>query len=116
MVQSLLGNTRGIASRATRSTARKQSRTTGNKNLIVRPLADNTHDAITLGSLAAVAALIDTTVTRITRELGVRPVVFLTGGGADAVAPLLKGACKLRDDLNLRGVAAIAGAHIQRRA
>jgi hypothetical protein len=38
----------------------------------------------------------------------VRPVVFLTGGGADRVAPLLNSACKPCPELVLRGVAVLA--------
>jgi pantothenate kinase type III len=63
-----------------------------------------------------VAGLIDRTINQLTRELGVRPVVFLAGGGADVVRPLLKGASKTCPELVLRGVAAIADVPIRRRA
>ena len=83
---------------------------------VVRPLADNTRAAIEAGCLTAAAGLIDRTVNQLTRELGVRPVVFVTGGGADSVLPLLKGACKPCPELVLRGVAVLADVPIRRRA
>jgi pantothenate kinase type III len=58
---------------------------------------------------------VDRTVTDVTRRMQGRPVVFLTGGGADAVAPLLRSACKQRDDLVLRGIALVAGIPVRRR-
>jgi type III pantothenate kinase len=78
-------------------------------------LADDTATAIELGCLMAAAALVDRTITDVTRTLRGRPVVFLTGGGADAVAPLLRSACKPREDLVLRGLAILAGIPVRRR-
>lgn len=106
MLSSLLHRTHGIAVRATRRTRRR--RTAG-------PLADNTRDAIEAGCLTAAAAVVDRTIQQLTRELGVRPVVFLTGGGADSLRPLLKGAIIDSPDLILRGVAVIAGVPIRRK-
>jgi type III pantothenate kinase len=106
MLASLLNRTRGIAERAVRS--RSKRRKTG-------VLADNTRDAIEAGCLTAAAAVIDRTIGQLTRELGVRPVIFLTGGGSDSVQPLLKGAIRPCPELVLRGVAAIAGIPLQRR-
>jgi type III pantothenate kinase len=116
MVNALLLNTHGIAERMGTSKGRTRRPARKEADLTVRPLANNTEDAIHLGSLTAAAALIDRTVTEVTRELGVRPVVFLTGGGAEALTPLIKGACKPYDDLVLRGLAVMAGAPVRRKA
>jgi type III pantothenate kinase len=106
MLASLLDKTHNIAARASRGSPRRRA---------IGPLADNTRDAIDAGCLTAAAAVIDRTIHQLTRELGVRPVVFLTGGGADSVQPLLKGAIRPCPELVLRGVAAIAGIAIRRR-
>jgi type III pantothenate kinase len=106
MLASLLNNTQGIAERATRRGGRARG--------TISPLADNTRDAIEAGCLTAAAAVIDRTINQLTRALGVRPVIFLTGGGAGSVQPLLKGAIKSCPELVLRGVAVIAGVHIRR--
>lgn len=113
MLQSLLRDTAGIAPRAAASAAarRGSADSTGNLGL----LATDTRQAIELGCLSAAVALIDRTVTDVTRRLKGRPVVFLTGGGAKAVAPLLRSACKQRDDLVLRGIATLAGIPVRRR-
>jgi type III pantothenate kinase len=106
MVSSLLQHTQGIAVRAAGSaarTARKPGRQT------IRPLADNTRDAIELGSLTAAAALIDRTLGAVRSTLGKSPVVMLTGGGALVIAPLLVTQHLHVDDLVLQGLAVIAG-------
>jgi type III pantothenate kinase len=113
MLASLLGKTRGIAARAV--IRRPRRRKAPAQRAVVRPLADNTLGAIEGGCLTAAAALVDRTVHQLTRELGVRPVLFVTGGGADAVLPLLKGATRPCPDLVLRGVAVIADVPIRRR-
>ncbi len=113
MLGSLLGKTKGIAARA--AIRRPRRRKAQAQRAVVRPLADNTLGAIESGCLTAAAGLIDRTVQHLTRELGVRPVVFVTGGGADAVLPLLKGASKPCPELVLRGVAVIADVPIRRR-
>jgi type III pantothenate kinase len=106
MLASLLQNTHGIAVRAARGRGKRPT---------FGVLADNTRDAIDAGCLTAAAAVIDRTIGQLTRELGVRPVVFLTGGGADSVQPLLKRAIRSCPELVLRGVATLAGVSIQRR-
>jgi type III pantothenate kinase len=106
MLASLLDRTHGIAERASRGGRRRHT---------IGPLADNTRDAIAAGCLTAAAAVIDRTIHQLARELGVRPVVFLTGGGAGSVHPLLKGAIRTCPELVLRGVAAIAGISIRPR-
>ncbi|MEO6185030.1 MAG: type III pantothenate kinase [Steroidobacteraceae bacterium] len=112
MLGSLLGKTKGIAARAA---MRRPRRKVQAQRPVVRPLADSTLGAIESGCLIAAAGLIDRTVQQLTRELGVRPVVFVTGGGANAVLPLLKGATKPCPELVLRGVAVIADVPIRRR-
>jgi pantothenate kinase type III len=112
MLQSLLRDTAGIASRA-RAGGRASRAATPEPRLPM--LADDTATAIELGCLSAAAALVDRTITDVTRTLRGRPVVFLTGGAADAVAPLLRSACKPREDLVLRGLAILAGIPVRRR-
>jgi type III pantothenate kinase len=113
MLQSLLRDTAGIAPRAAASAAARRGTadSTGTLGLLAR----DTRQAIELGCLSAAAALVDRTVIDVTRRLKGRPVVFLTGGGADAVAPLLRSACKQRDDLVLRGIAILGGIPVRRR-
>lgn len=116
MLQSLLGRTEGIASRAASTPPATRRRRTPDAPEIVPPLADFTRGAIDEGCLAAAAGFIDRTVNQLTRRLGVRPVVFITGGAAPEVIERMHGACKPCDDLVLRGVAAIAAVPIRRRA
>jgi type III pantothenate kinase len=112
MVDSLLSRTARIASAAQ---ARGGRRKAGTRPLLP-PLAGATGRAIEEGSLNAAAALIDRVVTQVTRQLGTRPVVFITGGASDAVIERLRSACKPTPDLVLRGVATIAKVPIRRRA
>jgi type III pantothenate kinase len=113
MLQSLLRDTAGIAPRAAASAAARRGSADASGTLGL--LATDTRQAIELGCLSAAAALVDRTITDVTRRMKGRPVVFLTGGGADAVAPLLRSACKRRDDLVLRGLAILAGIPVRRR-
>jgi type III pantothenate kinase len=113
MLQSLLRDTAGIAPRAAASAAARRGIADSSGTLGL--LARDTRQAIELGCLSAAAALVDRTVTDVTRRLRGRPVVFLAGGGADAVAPLLRSACKQREDLVLRGIAILAGIPVRRR-
>jgi type III pantothenate kinase len=113
MLQSLLRDTAGIAPRAAASAAARRSSADSAGTLGL--LATDTRQAIELGCLSAAAALVDRTVTDVTRRLKGRPVVFVTGGGAEAVAPLLRSACKRREDLVLRGIAILAGIPVRRR-
>jgi type III pantothenate kinase len=94
MLQSLLNDTAGIAPRAAASAAARRGGADSTGTLGV--LATDTRQAIELGCLCATAALVDRTVTDVTRRMKGRPVVFLTGGGAQTVAPLLRSACKPR--------------------
>ncbi len=113
MLQSLLRDTAGIAPRAAASAAARRGNADAAGALGL--LGTDTRQAIELGCLSAAAALVDRTITDVTRRLKGRPVVFLTGGGAAAVAPLLRSACKPRDDLVLRGIAIVAGIPVRRR-
>jgi type III pantothenate kinase len=115
MLDSLLGKTHGIARRAAPAKTPRRQRA-GAQHAIIRPLADNTREAIEAGCLTAAAGLIDRTINQLTRELGVRPVAFITGGGAEVVLPLLKSATRPCPELVLRGVAALADVPIRRRA
>jgi type III pantothenate kinase len=115
MLGALLGKTHGIAQRAAMDDARPR-RKTSDQRALVRPLADNTREAIESGCLTAAAGLVDRTINQLTRELGVRPVVFVTGGAADLLLPLLKGANKPCPELVLRGVALLAEVPLRRRA
>lgn len=74
------------------------------------PLADNTRDAIERGCRLAVAALIDRGVADVESRLGTQVSLLLTGGGAEAVAPLLRSRATPVPDLVLRGLAVLAGA------
>lgn len=99
MQRSLLGQTHGIAVRA--AGARR-----GRKALA--GFADNTRDAIDLGSLRACAALVDRCVTDLRRSLGKTPRVYLTGGDALLIAPLLASRIEVRPALVLQGLAVLA--------
>jgi type III pantothenate kinase len=106
MVHSLLRDTHGIAKRAALASGRRVTR--GARGSAIRPLADNTRDAIELGSLTAAAGLIDRTVTAVRSAMGVRPLVLLTGGGAAPLAPLLATRHAACEELVLHGLAVIA--------
>lgn len=110
MLQSLLRDTAGIARAAATPRSRKKARA----NTPLKMLATDTRQAIEMGCLSAAAALIDRTVTDVTRTLRSRPVVFLTGGGAEPVAPLLRSACRPCEDLVLRGLAVLGGIPLRR--
>lgn len=96
MVESLLRDTSGIARRARG----------------VRPgrslFARNTRAAIEQGARFATAAVIDRAVAEAGRLVGSKPVVFLTGGAASSVRPLVKCAHRHVPALVLRGLAVLA--------
>lgn len=114
MLASLLGGTQGIARRAARTGAPARGRRT--RPQAIAPLADNTREAIEGGCLMAATGLIDRAITQLTRELGQRPVLFITGGGAPTLLPLLKVASRHCPELVLRGVAILAGVPLRRGA
>jgi len=112
MLDSLLGRTADIATRATGAGVRRKP---GSRSL-VPPLAGSTRAAIDEGCLAAAAGFIDRTLNQVSRQLKVRPVVFITGGASAPVIARLRTACRPCEDLVLRGVAAIAEVPLRRRA
>jgi type III pantothenate kinase len=97
MVESLLRDTSGIARRARG----------------VRPgralFAKNTRAAIEQGARFATAALVDRAVAEAGGLLGSKPLVFVTGGAAPLIRPLVKCANRHVPALVLRGLAVIAG-------
>jgi type III pantothenate kinase len=104
MVRALLEQTHGIAVRAKRAAARGgASRPTP----ALSPLASTTQNAIAQGSLLAAAALADRCVSEVARSLAARPRIFLTGGAAQTIAPLLRCRFDLLPDLVLRGLLAL---------
>lgn len=99
MRRALLGQTHGIAVRAAG----------GRRGSAALPgLADNTRDAIDLGSLRACAALVDGCIADLRRTLGAAPLVFLTGGDAEVIAPLLASRVEHCPELVLRGLAVLS--------
>jgi type III pantothenate kinase len=69
-----------------------------------RELPDNTADAVVSGSLYAALGAIERFRASAAHRLGAEPVLHLTGGGADELAPLLPDALRAHD-LVLRGLA-----------
>jgi type III pantothenate kinase len=112
MLDSLLGRTADIATRAALD-SRRRSRA---KQPVVRPLAASTLEGIDAGCLMATAGVVEVSVAELTRALGARPLVVLTGGGSDTIAPLLRRTTRLVPDLVMRGVAILAGLPIRQRA
>jgi type III pantothenate kinase len=100
MQRALLTGTRGIARRS-RGGARTTSAT----------LARDTATAIRFGAQQATAALIERAAADARRAHGPRTVIYLTGGGAPAVLPLLRLRVQSCPDLVLRGLA-VLGADI----
>jgi type III pantothenate kinase len=74
-----------------------------------REVPDNTADAVTSGALYAAAGAVERFTGVAAERLGVPPVLFLTGGGADELAALLPGARRVHD-LVLDGLALWAAA------
>ena len=102
MVRTLLERTHGIAVRAA------NARRTRSATPALPPLASDTRSAILDGSLLACAALVDRTVRDLRRGLTPRPLVFLTGGGAAALAPQLQTPHRSCPPLVLLGLAVLA--------
>lgn len=109
MLESLLGRTADIAGRAALDPpARRRGR--------LVPLGRSTREAIDAGCLMSAAGLIDRSLDELARGLGRRPLLFITGGGSDAVVPLLRSRARVVPDLVLRGVALLAGVPIRQRS
>ncbi len=98
MTQSLLAGTRGIASRAQ-----------GTRPASPTGLGRDTASALRLGARLATAALVSRAAQDARREQGHGCVVYLTGGGAKEVLPLLDVGIRHCPDLVLRGLAVLAG-------
>jgi type III pantothenate kinase len=115
MLDGLLDRTAQIAPRAAAAASGpRRKRAAGHE--LVPPLAEATRAAIEEGCLAAAAGFIDRTINQINQRLGVRPVLFVTGGASTAVVERLRSACKPCEDLVLRGVAVLGQVPIRRRA
>jgi len=97
MVQSLLSSTDGIEVRA-HGGARGRAL-----------FARNTRAAIEQGTRFAAAALIERAIAEARRSLGRRPTVYLTGGAAREIEPLLQVRYTSVPDLVIRGLALHAG-------
>ncbi|MEO7775693.1 MAG: type III pantothenate kinase [Steroidobacteraceae bacterium] len=97
MRRSLLNDTGGIRRRASVALPRA----TGF-------FARNTAAALQVGPTQACAALIDRSVQEARVLLGAKPLLLLTGGGAQGVARALRSSHELRQDLVLHGLAVLA--------
>jgi type III pantothenate kinase len=97
MVESLLAGTHGIRRRAR-----------GDAASVRRLFAANTAGAIQGGARFAAAALIERAVGEAKIATGERPVLLLTGGGAGALAGLIRVRSQTIPDLVLRGLAVFA--------
>jgi type III pantothenate kinase len=73
-------------------------------------LGTSTRDGIVRGISHAVSALVEQTVTELTRQSGTAPQCYLTGGDAEVIAPLLSIPYQVMPDLVLQGLAVIADA------
>jgi type III pantothenate kinase len=71
-------------------------------------LAIETKAAIASGTLQAVAGLIERCIREITSRLGSKPRLWVTGGDAPAIAPLLEIPFELKPELVLEGLLVIA--------
>jgi len=72
--------------------------------------AADTASALDAGAAFAAAAFIDRACAEARVALGVRPVLLLTGGAAQALQPYIKSAFRRVPDLVLRGLAVLAQA------
>lgn len=97
MVDSLLGRTVEIAPGMARAAPRAEGM-----------FGRNTAAAIDLGARHALAALAERAVLELARAVGAEPRVFLGGGDADRIAPLVGVACDPAPDLVIEGLAIVA--------
>ena len=97
MIESLLRRTSDIAQGAALASASGDGM-----------LGHNTAAAIELGATQALAALAVRTVEWVEHELGRRPRVFLGGGDASRIVPLLSIPVEVSPELVLEGLAVIA--------
>lgn len=97
MVESLLKGTHGIRRRAR-----------GDAPNGARLFAGNTASAIAAGARYAAAALIERAALEAARDLGSRPVLLITGGGAADIGKRVRVASRQVPDLVLHGLAVFA--------
>lgn len=98
MISSLLDNTQGIRRRAG-----------GAAHARARGLfATDTAQAVAAGATFAAAALVDRAVAEARKVAGRAPLLLLTGGAADLLAPHLQSRARAVPDLVLRGLAVLA--------
>jgi type III pantothenate kinase len=109
MVDALLGQTAGIRKRAGAGFNRKAGLgKPGREQPAV--FGRSTRDGLAAGALLAAAALIDRACLEARAQLGVRPLLLLSGGAAPAIAPLLRTRAQASEELVLAGLASLAGA------
>jgi type III pantothenate kinase len=94
MVSSLLTQTNGIRRRAA-----------GGRKGVEGLFARTTRTAIGQGALYAAAATIDRAIEEARAQLGAKPLVLLTGGGAAVIKPLVRNTAVSLPDLVLHGLA-----------
>ena len=99
MIASLLAGTHGIGRRARGGTASAR-----------RLFAGDTASALAAGAAFAGAAFVDRAAREAARALRAKPVLFLTGGAAPALARRLEHPVRVVPDLVLRGLAILATA------
>jgi type III pantothenate kinase len=113
MVNALLGQTAGIRQRAGAGFAIKRGRPAGGGRAAGRPgpvFGRSTRAGLAAGALLAAAALVDRACAEARSELGLRPLLLLSGGAAPGIAPRLRTKARASDELVLVGLAALAGA------
>jgi type III pantothenate kinase len=71
--------------------------------------ANHTQGAVRQGCAHALAALVDRVIGEMTQSLGNRPLLLITGGASEPIAPLLNGPYETHANLVLRGLAIVAG-------
>jgi type III pantothenate kinase len=76
-------------------------------------LGRTTDAAVGHGAWLALAAALDRAVATVARALGTAPVVYLTGGDADALRGWLETRVELRADLVLEGLALFASSKME---
>ena len=109
MVESLLTRTNGIRRRASGSSSGSGPvAVPGAPNRGVNIFARTTRSAIEQGALLAAAAAVDRGAEEARQLLGRRPLLLLTGGGAEAVAPLVRSRFVSVPGLVLWGLAVLA--------
>jgi type III pantothenate kinase len=97
MVSSLLKNTSDIASRMA-----------GEESQGTALFAKHTAGAVTQGSAHALAALIDRAAAEMKTIVGIAPLLILTGGASESIAPFIRTLLQPVPDLVLRGLAVLA--------